>query len=211
MSEEIRLQAHKRDEVGKQGLRSVRQQGYVPGVYYDAKGDNIPVQIRYRSLEAAYAKAHSNHVIRLEITNGKSGPVRPVMIWDIQHHPVKDLILHVDFFGVDMSKEIQVEIPVEITGEAPGIQEGGQLTLYHEALLVSCLPDALPEGIQIDVSALEMNENVNIEDVTFPEGVVPVYDEEENFAVVGVNPIMEASLEEEEEAETEESATEAEE
>ena len=203
MSEEIRLQAFKRDEVGKQGLRSVRQQGYIPGIYYDAKGDNVPVKVRYRALESAFRKAHSNHVIQLEIANGGQGTPRPVMIWDIQHHPVKDLILHVDFFGVDMSKEIQVEIPVQIEGEAQGVVDGGQLTVYHEALLVSCLPDAIPENIRIDVSALEMNENVNIEDVTFPEGVVPVYDGEENFAVAGVNPIVEASLEEEEEEEAE--------
>jgi large subunit ribosomal protein L25 len=199
MSEGINLQAQRRTTIGKHGVRSTREQGYIPGVYYNAKGDNMPVEVRYRALEAAFKRAGFNHVIQLEIVDNKQGKTRPAMIWDVQHHPVKDFILHVDFFGVDMSKEIQVEVPIKVIGEAQGVEEGGQLTLFQHSLQISCLPDAIPEGIAIDVSELGMNENVNIEDVSLPEGVNLVYDGEENFAILGVTPIAEVSLEEEEE------------
>ena len=109
-----------------------------------------------------------------------------------------------DFYGVDLTKEISVHIPVVVEGKAAGEVLGGVLEVYRDTLEVTCLPLAIPDKVVIDVTALEINQHVKVADITLPSGVKAVY--EENFAVVGV---VVPTEEPEEEAPAEEAATEA--
>ncbi len=196
MAEQYSLRVEKRTGTGKNVMSRLRNSGYVPGVYYTKNGENIQVQVVYGELEKVYARAHKSNLVDLAIQDGSKQVNKPVLIWDIQKHPAKDLMLHVDFYGVDLKQEMEVDVGLEVTGEAKGAAVGGIVTFYRDSIRVSCLPSAIPDQIQIDVTELDINDSIMIEDVVLPEGVT-LKESEEGFAVVGVAP-PEKTLEEEE-------------
>jgi len=199
MAVEYSLDVVKRTETGKNAVRRLRREGYVPGVFYNKQGDNIPLKVPYSTLERVYLRAHKSNIVELRVQDGPDRVTHPVLIWDLLEHPVKNLILHADFLGVDLKTEMDMDVSIQVTGTAKGEDEGGIVTLYRDSITVTCLPTAIPDQIEIDVSALEINDSINVEDVVLPEGV-KLKEVDENFAVVGVMPPG-ASLEDEEEAE----------
>lgn len=206
MAQQYTLEVQRREDTGKNAVHRLRQKGYIPGVYYNhQEGENIPIQVAYGPFERILSRAHKSNVIDLTILDGQSKITRPVLIWNVQGHPVKDLFLHTDFIGVDLKQEMDVDVSVTVTGQAKGEAEGGIVTIYRDALSVTCLPTNIPDQIEIDVSALDINDSITIQELQLPEGVV-VKDAEENYAVVGVAPpaaeeVPEEGLEEEGQAE----------
>ena len=184
MKETLSLAVKTRAGRGKGANRKLRATEMVPGVYYDATGVNIPVMVEHMPLRKLFSKASSSHVFQLQIESESGQETKPSLIWQLQYHPTKDLITHVDFYGVDLTKEISVHIPVEVEGKAAGIVKGGVLEVYRDTLEVTCLPLAIPDKVIIDVTALDLNEHIKVEDIKLPEGVKAVF--EDNFAVVGV-------------------------
>lgn len=186
-----------RGERGKGPSRRLRVAGKVPGIYYDQKGANIMIQVDRLPLEKAWLRFGSSRVVNLEIdrTDG-AAETCPALIWRIKNEPVKGSPIHVDFFGVDLDKEIRVSVPFEVSGTAKGVKDGGILQMFRESIEVHCKPLDIPEAIVIDVTALDINENIAIDKVVFPEGVTPYYDQADGaFAVVGVSaPMSEADL-----------------
>ncbi len=206
------LKVEERTGKGKGPNRRMRVAGKVPGIYYDQKGANLMVQMDRVPLEKAVQRFGSSHVFSLEITrtDGKT-ETWPSLLWRMKYDPVKSLPVHVDFFGVDLDKEIRVSVPFESTGRPLGEKEGGVLQWFRDSIEVSCKPMDIPESIVLDVSELNINDNISIDQVQFPEGVTPLYDEsDEAFSVVGVaapaaEEVLEAAeLEGEEGAEGEE-------
>jgi len=204
MKETLSLAVKTRAGRGKGANRKLRATDMVPGVYYDATGVNIPVMVEHMPLRKLFSKTASSHVFELQIESETGQETKPSLIWQLQYHPTKSLITHVDFYGVDLTKEISVHIPVVVEGKAAGEVLGGVLEVYRDTLEVTCLPLAIPDKVVIDVTALEINQHVKVADITLPSGVKAVY--EENFAVVGV---VVPTEEPEEEAPAEEAATEA--
>lgn len=210
MKETLSLAVKTRAGRGKGANRKLRAADMVPGVYYDATGVNIPVMVEHMPLKKLYSKTASTHVFHLLIESENGQESKPSLVWQLQHHPTKSKITHVDFYGVDLTKEISVHIPVEVTGKSIGVaNKGGVLEVYRETIEVSCLPLAIPDKIVIDVTSLDLNQHIKIEDITLPDGVK--VDTEDNFAVVGV--VLPTVEEEEtpEEAPAEEAAAEGEE
>ncbi|MFP4428358.1 MAG: 50S ribosomal protein L25 [Desulfovermiculus sp.] len=188
MAQQYTLEVQRREDMGKNAMHRLRKKGYIPGVYYNnQEGENIPIQVVYGHFERILARAHKSNVIDLTIADGQSKMTRPVLIWNVQHHPVKDLFLHTDFIGVDLKQEMDVDVQVTVTGQAKGEAEGGIVTIYRDALSVTCLPTNIPDQIEIDVSDLEINDSITVKSLRLPEGVV-VKDAEEDYAVVGVAP-----------------------
>lgn len=213
MSEMLQLTVQQRETKGKGANRKLRQSKMVPGIFYNGKGENLMVQSAYLPLEKAYEKLGSNQVFELSI-EGLEGK-RPALIWKVNRDPVKGVLSHVDFYGVDMKHKMRLEVPVELHGEAKGVkEEGGLLELFRDTIEIESLPGNIPGSIVIDISGLNVGHNVHIEDITPPEGVELIFDE--NFAVVGVvtQTTMSETLEAEEAAEAagvEETVAEAEE
>ncbi|WP_029894552.1 50S ribosomal protein L25 [Desulfohalovibrio reitneri] len=201
MAEQLELTALPREEAGKGACRELRRQGLIPGIYYDGSGQNVPVKVDGVALEKVYGEVGHSYVFTLKVEGGLE---KPTLIRELKRHPFKNQFVHVDFFGVDLTKKALVDVPVEVLGEAPGVNEGGVLTLFHDYLTVECLPLKTPHSIQIDVSELNINDSVNIEDVKLPADVEIHYDE--NFAVLGVQPPQMEPTEEELEAEEAEEA-----
>jgi large subunit ribosomal protein L25 len=199
MSDQSLLGVDVRSEKGSGHSRRLRQNSMVPGVYYNAKGENIPFTVEYTPLQKLYAKAGHSQVFQLEIREQGQSRQQPAIIRDVQFHPVMGTISHVDFYGVDLTKKINVYVPVEVTGKAKGIVLGGILEIFRDELEVVGLPLAIPEKIVIDVTHLDINNNIHIQDLSVPPGVELVF--EENFAVLGVvTPAAEEQPAEEEES-----------
>lgn len=196
MTENMSLQAERRATRGKTEAKKQRKAGLVPGVYYDREGKNIPISLGYGAIQATYERA-GNQVIYLRI-EGESGAGRakPALIWDVQFHPVKGLIQHVDFVGVDLSREMKIEIPVEFVGESVGVENGGSVNAYVDTVPVTCLPGNIPEKLEIDISELDIGDSLYFSQVEMPEGVTR--DVEEDLHIVGITKPQTEEVEEEE-------------
>ncbi len=205
MDQEFVLEAEYREERKKNKARRLRREGYIPAVFY-TKGENIPIKVKYSVFEKVYRKAHKSKVIELKIKFDGEEKSRHAFIWDIQRDPVKSKIIHVDFFGVDLTKEIEVEVPIKVVGKAIGVEHGGVLTVFKETIIVKTLPTTVPEFIEVDVSQLDINDKIHVNELKLPENVSISTEEEEELPVVGVEPPETA----EEEGEGEESAEEEE-
>lgn len=184
MSVEKIFTVQKRKVFGKGFNRRLRCQNIVPGVLYTTKGDNIAVQAPSLSLKKIYEEMGRTTVFTLEIDDNGSKNTFPVLIWQTQYHPIKNEFKHVDFFGVDLEKEIKINVPIQFIGTSPGIKLGGQLETYRERLTLISKPLVMPEKIVIDISGLNLNDSIHIEDIELPKDVRADYTN--NFAVVSI-------------------------
>lgn len=183
----LKLSVAERTATGKGPNRRLRMQSIVPGVYYDQHGANILVQVPELRLRKVYEKVGGSQVFHLEIErNGKSETL-PALIWRLKHDPVRPILTHVDFFGVDLDKDIKVNVHVTTSGTAKGTKLGGKLEIFRDHIEVICKPLDIPELIRLDITELDVNSNIFVEDIQLPEGVKAVY--EENFAVLGIVPV----------------------
>ena len=185
MAELLKLNVEVRDKMGKGPNRRLRTAGKVPGIYYDSKGNNIPVQAKLVPLQKAYATLGNAKVFELVIEKEGQTQTHPALLWRVRNEPVSGLPEHVDFFGVDLTKELKVAVHFQLTGKAKGAKFGGIVELFRDTIEVVCKPMDIPDSIVLDITELEVGDSIRIEDVTFPEGVSPVFDE--NYAVVSVH------------------------
>ncbi len=184
MADLLKLNVQERTELGKGPNRRLRTTGMVPGIYYDAKGTNIAVKVEMIPLQKAYAKLGSAQVFELVLEKGGKTETHPALLWRVRNEPVKGVPEHVDFFGVDLNQEIKIAVHFELVGRSKGVKLGGILEQYRDVIDVICKPMDIPESITIDITEMDVLDSVRIEDVAFPEGVTPVFDE--NYAVVTI-------------------------
>lgn len=178
------LVVQKREGRGKGPNGRLRGKDLVPGVFYTATGENVLVQAPALPLEKMYEQVGHTTVFHLEIDSPQGKETHPVLIWQVQRHPYKRQFLHIDYYGVDLNKEVKVEVPVEVVGNPKGVKLGGVLEVYREEIRLASKPLDMPQKIIIDVSDLDIGDVINVEDLKLPEHVQAVYDQ--NFAVVGV-------------------------
>lgn len=184
MAELMTLAVRPRAEKGKCPCRRIRTSDLVPGIYYDKQGQNIPVQVEMLPFTKLYGKLGSSRVFHLQVEQDGKTETLPSLVKHVQYDPIKSRPIHVDFYGVDLNRDIKVEVRVVVEGKAKGIVQGGVLEIFRENIEVVCKPLDVPEKIVIDVTDLEIGMNRHIADVKMPEGVRAVV--EDNFAVLGV-------------------------
>jgi large subunit ribosomal protein L25 len=185
MSIEKTLHVQKRNGLGKGANRRLRAGDLVPGVFYNGKGANIAVQVPSLPMEKLLAAVGRNTVFNIEIDSDGKKEKHPALIWDIQRHPYKRAFLHIDFYGVDLTKEVVVRVPLEFTGVAKGVKLGGQLETYRENVRLSGKPLDMPKKITIDVTELDINDAIHVADLTLPKGIASVYST--NYCIVAVH------------------------
>lgn len=169
--------------VGKGGARSLRRAGLVPAVVYGKGMEACTVAVDPKALKQAVATAAGwNTLITLQGEGPFSGKV--VILKDMQVHPLRREMTHVDFQAVDMSQKVHVMVPVHAIGKSKGEKLGGQLQIIRHELEVVCLPDAIPTSIDIDVTELGIGDVVHINDIKLPAGTEVPHDV--NFTVVTV-------------------------
>lgn len=178
------LTVQKRGERGKCANGRLRAKDLIPGVFYTAKGENILVQVPELPLEKMYESVGHTTVFNLEIESEEGKTVHPVLIWQVQRHPYKKHFTHIDYYGVDLDKEIKVDVPLEFTGIAPGVKLGGVMETYREEVRLASKPLDMPQKIIVDVSNMKIGDSINVADLVLPSNVHSVYDQ--NYAIVTV-------------------------
>lgn len=176
------LAVQKRNTAGKGFNRRLRQGDIVPGIFYSGDGKSVSVQIAAPILNKMYSEVGRTTVFNLKIDDDKT--TYPVLIWDVQRHPVKSKITHVDFYGVDLDKPVKVTVPVEFTGTARGTKVGGVLETYREEVQLVAKPLEMPAKIVLDVTDLDLGKTIQVADLKLPDGVHASYDI--NYAIVSV-------------------------
>jgi large subunit ribosomal protein L25 len=163
------LEAVKRDRFGKNEAGRMRREGHVPSVLYggatDEAGNQVATSIAVSPKELSrilHSESGANTLITLKL----GGDSWRVMVKDYQLDPVTHHLLHADFYRVAMDKMLRVTVPIVLRGEAPGVkQQGGLLDFVHREIEVECLPADIPEGIEVDVSGLMLNQAIRLREL----------------------------------------------
>lgn len=176
--------AFARSEQGTGASRRLRRAGKTPGIIYGS-GEPQLIELDHNALYHALKKeAFHASILDLEIDGAK----QQVLLRDVQYHPFRQLVLHVDFQRVDQSRSLTTKVPLHYMNqeESPAVKLGGAvLTHVLNELEVSCLPSALPEFIEVDLSNFAAGESLHAKDVKLPEGVTLVaHLEQENPVIV---------------------------
>ena len=163
MKKDITIAAERRDSRGKNEARRLRTKGAVPGILYGEPGSPAAVAVNPKELtKILNSKTGHNTIFNLEL----AGETTPVMIVDWQHDPIKDNLLHVDLKRIDLTKRIQVMIPVVTHGDPKGVKiQGGLLELVTREVEIECLPDEIPEQFEFDVTGLQIGQSIRVSDI----------------------------------------------
>jgi large subunit ribosomal protein L25 len=193
------LEITTREPGSSRATRRLRREGKVPGVLYGMGQD--PVSFAVDARELRHALAGTGAVVDLAFEGSKT----PAVLKDSQRHPVRGEIMHVDLLRVDLNKPIHAVVAVELTGieDSPGAKEGGIVDQITREVNVEALPNAIPESITFDVSALEIGDTITLEALVAPEGVTLLDHLEETTLVTVAAPRVEEEPVDDVETETE--------
>jgi large subunit ribosomal protein L25 len=190
---EVTLEVSRREQAGKGIARKLRQQGRVPAVVYGAHKEPVAISVDRKAVTDLIQK--SDHGVRSIFLLKMAGTdqQRHAMIKDIQINPLNRKMEHIDFVRVLMDEAVRVTVPVHIVGTAPGVKEGGMLDTQLRDLHIECLPNQIPDSVEVDISGLQMHTFLRVSDLKLPEGVKVLDDEDR--VVVGVTHIKVEAVE----------------
>lgn len=173
MAKQVKLSARPRSESGRNAVKQVRARGGVPAVIYGSKDKPANLEVSRRDIEALLSHAvGENILVELEIDEDGKKTNRLSLIQEVQHHPLRGEVLHVDFHAVSMTEKISADIVIEACGEADGVKNfGGLLEQSMRSVTIKCLPQHLPELIRVDVSALKIGDSIHVRDLPLPAEV----------------------------------------
>ena len=198
--EKLELQANVRTSVGNSPARSLRRAGQIPAVLYGPKTDPVLLSVGIKSLEKVLKQGNVFQIIISLIIQNGTKVTKPVMIRELQTHPVSGNFIHIDFYEIDMKRKIHVMVPVVTTGKSVGVENGGMLNIVRREVELLCLPGDIPETVEVDISALDIGDSIHVEDIPLGEHIE--FPADVNFTVVTVmSPKLEEAVEGEEELE----------
>jgi len=191
MAKQVQLKVTTRAEHGRQPLKRLRARDVIPGVVYGAHTKPVTIAIATKELEKALHGTGENVLVDLQVEEGGQVKNRLALIQDVQHHPYKDLILHVDFHEVSATEKLRTNVPVRAVGEPSGVKTGGGvLEFVMRELRVECLPQDLPEVIEVNVEALEIGQGIHVAEIQPPAGVT-VLDNKDQTVFIVAAPVAE--------------------
>jgi large subunit ribosomal protein L25 len=172
MSQDFVIEAFPRDDQGKGASRRLRrEERKIPAIIYGGGKDATPVAIWHNELKKAIEnEAFFSHILTVDIQGKKES----VILKDLQRHPYKPILTHADFLRVDKDHEIHVNVPLHFINEdtAPAVKlQGGIVSHTMTEVEVICLPQNLPEFIEVDLNEVEMDQVVHLSDLKLPKGV----------------------------------------
>jgi len=181
---EVTLEVTRRERSGKEFAKKLRQDGKIPAVVYGGHKEPVAITVERKAVSDLIQK--SDHGIRSIFLLKMSGTdqQRHAMIKDMQMDPISRRMTHIDFVRVVMDEIVRVMVPVLITGSSIGVKEGGILDWQLRELHVECLPSAIPDKIEVDITNLGAHEQVRVSDLQLPEGVKVAEDTQR--VIVGV-------------------------
>jgi large subunit ribosomal protein L25 len=183
MATQATLKAQPRREQGKSATRKMRAAGRIPAVVYGHGDETRMLSVDAHELELLFKRVHyENTLIEISI-EGERAPVR-TLVREVQSHPYRPQVLHVDFQQVHADEKIHVDVPIRLSGTAAGTRLGGVLMHTVTDLPVRCLPDRIPESIEIDISHLGINDSIHLRDIELPEGIEPEIDTDQTICSI---------------------------
>ncbi|MCD4684772.1 MAG: 50S ribosomal protein L25 [Anaerolineae bacterium] len=196
MADMVKLKTQKRTVDGK-AVRHLRREGIIPGVLYGPTIEAIPLQVEWTTLRPALREAGGSRLIALTIDD----EAHNALVRDVQRDPIRNEVLHIDFYRVRMDVAIRTEVPVVTVGDGVTIVElGGVVAQEMNSIMVECLPGDLPAQVEVDISVLEeVGDSINVSELPELEGVVYMMNEDDTVITSSYPRIIVEEEEEEEE------------
>ena len=170
MSSVFEFDAVSRAKAGTGSAKAIRRNGNVPAVVYGGSSEPELIELNHNEVEKRLAnEAVYSHVLQLNV----GGKVQNAILKDMQRHPAKDTIIHMDFMRINMDEKIKVHVPLHFINEetSVGVKAGGVVTHSMVEVEVSCLPGDLPEYIEVDLVSVDIGGSVHLAEISAPKGV----------------------------------------
>jgi large subunit ribosomal protein L25 len=170
--EQVALKANLREGHGKQKVKKLRKGGLVPGIVYHRGEKSVSIELIEKDITKILRTAEGENILISLQIEGSKKKSRAVIIKEVQHHPVKRGILHVDFNEISLNEKILIEVEVVGQGEPIGVkQDGGVLDHPLRVVKVQCLPADIPKHIDVDLTGLKLNGSIHVRDLVVSEKV----------------------------------------
>ena len=207
MSQDLQIIVSKRENSGTGSSRSIRKEKKVPGIIYGDKKDPIPVALDEKTLKI---KIQDPTFFSKQCEIKFNDEIIKVLPKDLQLHPVKENILHIDFLRVGENTTVTLFVPVKFTNEnnCPGLKQGGVLNVVRREIELITLVSKIPESLEANLDGLEIGDSVHISSITLEEGVKPTISDRD-FTIATIAPPTVMKIEEEKPAEEDVESTEA--
>lgn len=186
----IELIAETRTDLGKGASRRLRHAEKMPGILYGAGSDPVSLTFEQKDIRAVQdVETFYSSILNLKIDGGKA---EKVILRDMQHHPFKTDIMHIDLQRVDPKSKMHIHVPLHFINESksPGVKHGGLVSHVAMEVEVECLPKDIPEFIEVDLASLGMGESIHLSEMALPEGVELMalkHGEDHDTAVVAIH------------------------
>jgi large subunit ribosomal protein L25 len=177
------LQAHIREDLKRSATRKLREDGSVPAVVYGYNQNSKSIFLDSIDFIKTMREVGRNGVLTLVVEKDKF----PVMLHDVQVDPLKDQVVHADFYVVNMKEEVDAEVTISLVGEPAGVKDGGVLSQALNEISVRALPNDVPSVIEVDVSHLGINDSITISDIP-KEGKYEITNEDLEETIASVLP-----------------------
>jgi large subunit ribosomal protein L25 len=197
--EQARLEVQIREDKGKGAARALRRDGFIPAIVYGHRMEPTAIKLPERRLSRLLGLGGENVIINLEIGESEA---ETVMLKELQIDPVTRRIIHADFMRVSLEEQVRTHIPITLIGTASGVSEGGVQEFLLRELDIECQARKMPESIEIDVSSLNIGDQIRVRDVELDEGMT-IFNDLSTIIVTIATPTV-IRVEEEEEIAVEE-------
>ena len=178
----IALSGKLRESRGKGASRQIRREGRLPAVLY-GRENNVSLTVNPKELKKIVDEKGINTLMDLSI-EGDTEKKRTVIVKDHQEHPLKDGWVHIDFYEIDMTAKIKVQVPILLEGHSPGEKLGGLVEHSLHELEVRCLPGQIPHDFKVDMAQVQLDQVVHVSDLVIPEGIEVITPAEEGVVSV---------------------------
>jgi large subunit ribosomal protein L25 len=204
----VKIEASLRTTGSKGDRNQARKEGNVPAVVYGQGADPVPIILESKEFKRALSTAAgSNVLLDLEIKGDNGSSKETVMVKDIQRDPLHwNFLLHADLIRISLLDKLEVEVPLNFTGEPEGAKEGGVFQISTREIRIRCLPTSIPQSIDVPIDGLNIGDVLTVEDIKLPDGIEML--EDLSVSIASVLAPHEEKLEEETEEEKVETTTE---
>jgi len=181
---EVTFAVEARDSRGKGAARQLRMRGLIPGVVYGGGREATAIAIDAAEFERLLETSHGGVNTLIDLAGDSAASGRTVIAKELQREAVRGALTHIDFYEVDLAAKMEVSVPIHLVGTPEGVVTGGVLDQQQREVVLLCMPDAIPDDVQADVSGMELGDSLHISDLSFPRGVEIVTDDTLTVATV---------------------------
>jgi len=189
----IKINAEKRDLGKRSDLTELRKEGFIPGIIYGEGQEGMKIAFNARDYTREYKKS-IGAVAFFDIT--VDGKTYKTFIKEKQIHPLTREVVHIDFLELHKGKPITIDVPINFTGEALGIKEGGVFEIIHRVIQVTCLPKDIPDEIRFDISEMNIGDSIHLRDLDISEDMNTDLSDDITIAILSVPKVIEEVVEE---------------